>query len=247
MRFGKLMHPHMHAMKIAQNFCFLVFLNTIKFGCFFCCVRARVACVRARVTFYFLNEMRFTEKFNPAAIIELLIGFPCFVYIYICFYKYVATICSFPSYPILQTPYGIIKPPPLYRLTFLPMTFNYGDCHIFSFCFNLKLLLFIFLGLLNSNSNFENSFNLSPPLPISIHPSSPHIHSPLLSPYPFTPPLPTSIHPSSPHIHSPLLSPYPFSPPLPISIHPYLEGNRHNLSHNNYFYKGLIPKRTTLK
>ena len=64
------------------------------------CTRARVACVRARVAFYFLNEMRFTEKFNPTAILELLIGFPCFVYIYICFYEYVATICSFPSYPI---------------------------------------------------------------------------------------------------------------------------------------------------
>ena len=40
------------------------------------------ACARARVSFYFLNEMRFTEKCNPTAILELLIGFSCFVYIY---------------------------------------------------------------------------------------------------------------------------------------------------------------------
>ena len=57
-------------------------------------------------------------------------------------------------------------------------------------------MLFIFLGLLNSNSNFENSFNLSPP--------------------------------------------------LPTSIHPYLEGNRHNVSHRNYFNTGLIPKKDNI-
>ena len=69
------------------------------------CVHARVCvcpraclCVSARA----MREMRFTEKFNPTAILELLIGFSCFVYlyIYICFYEYVAMICSFPSYPI---------------------------------------------------------------------------------------------------------------------------------------------------
>ena len=73
------------------------------------CVRARArACVRARVVFYFLNEMRFTEKFNPTAILELLIGFPCFVYIYIfAFMNMLPRSAVFPVILFLQTPYGI--------------------------------------------------------------------------------------------------------------------------------------------
>ena len=79
------------------------------------CPRARLrvsarafACVRARVAFYFLNEMRFTEKFNPTAILELLIGFSCFVYIYIfAFLNMLPRSAVFPVILFLQTPYGI--------------------------------------------------------------------------------------------------------------------------------------------
>ena len=85
----------------------------------FACPRARLrvsarafACVRARVAFYFLNEMRFTEKFNPTAILELLIGFSCFVYIYIYIYIFafmnmLPRSAVFPVILFLQTPYGI--------------------------------------------------------------------------------------------------------------------------------------------